>query len=391
MSKFIVAVPDYINVSIINFINIIYDVIFGEDKAIKYYNTAYNKIYGYSCRSIFHSIIDILVTERKCETILLTPMQHTSYYNIVNKYFKKENIHILELNENFDKIVNIPNKIEKYDICLVTHMFGKDMNMDILADLNSDCIIIEDRVQGGSITKRFSNDIINISLYSCGMDKIPCALGGGVSYIKNNLDFNMTELLYERICSYSEESKLYSLYLLLIKVPTYLLYNIRCFLLIILYSLYITNINLHKVTCSYRKVNPGFSHDDYLKKPSSGLITNINKSFKNSKKIEKRIELKTKMFFSYLPDNIIRKYFPWKGDNILYTNYNTIYIKTDMLEFTKLLSDKHILYLINPTYKIFNDNDNLTEKFIYLPCLINMTRKEMEYLANIIIKFDKNI
>ena len=56
-------------------------------------------------------------------------------------------------------------------------------------------IIIEDRVQGGSLDKPFSHECVDLSFYSMGMDKRPFALGGGFVNIKNKHNELISDLI----------------------------------------------------------------------------------------------------------------------------------------------------------------------------------------------------
>ena len=76
---------------------------------------------------------------------------------LIELFFDKEDITILPLNENYNKI-EVTNDIlsKNYDLCVITHLFGQDLDTSELYKLkknNSNCIFIEDRVQGGSFKK----------------------------------------------------------------------------------------------------------------------------------------------------------------------------------------------------------------------------------------------
>ena len=90
-------------------------------------------ILGYSCRSLFDTIMNYYTTKNKQLRILTTPIHHTSFRNIIEKYVKPENIFILEMNESFNEIVSIP-KTKDVDLCIISHLFGQDLKMDIIED-----------------------------------------------------------------------------------------------------------------------------------------------------------------------------------------------------------------------------------------------------------------
>ena len=48
-------------------------------------------------------------------TIVTTPIHHTSYRNIIEKFVKPENIHIIKMNKNYNKIDNLPS-VDKCDV-----------------------------------------------------------------------------------------------------------------------------------------------------------------------------------------------------------------------------------------------------------------------------------
>lgn len=394
MNNLIYAVPDRINQSCNQILETFGDIITARDNNIIDRYDSYVRIYGFSCRSLFLSLISILSDNKEC-SILVTPLQHTSFYNIINQYFLKDNIFILELNESYDTIINIPDNLKNIDICLITHLFGKDMDISQLyklKNIQNNCIFIEDRVQGGTFEKKFSDSIIDISLYSSGMDKIPCALGGGICYInyRNKPDSELSELLVNRINSYPVEKMSKRLIFLILKIPTIFIYNSKLFLKFIYNILYILRIDIWKTAQLYRNKNPGFSHDHFLLRPSKYTITSINKSFQHFKNIEYEMKRKTKIFFSYFPEDIIRLYFPWYKQSPLYTNYNTISIEKNSKEFRDMLNELYIMGSFNPTYKIFDGdarNKNFNDSIIYLPSLLSMDKREMKKLANIIKVF----
>ena len=92
------------------------------------------------------------------------------------------------MNENYNTIESLP-KVNKCDLLIITHLFGQDMQYNKseleIFKRNTNCIFIEDRVQGGTLEKKFSSDIFDISFYSSGMDKRPVALGGGFTVIRD--------------------------------------------------------------------------------------------------------------------------------------------------------------------------------------------------------------
>ena len=75
---------------------------------------------------------------------------------------------------------------------------------------NPNMVIIEDRVQGGSLDKPFSHECVDLSFYSMGMDKRPCALGGGFVNIRNKHNelmqmYKAYKILFSKAMKYKEE------------------------------------------------------------------------------------------------------------------------------------------------------------------------------------------
>ena len=126
------------------------------------YNTYDYMVYGYSCRSIFHSLMDIIVSDKdkdKDIRILTTPIHHTSFIKIMENNVKPENIDIIKLNSNYNSISqdaqDEEEKLNYYDVCIISHLFGQDLELDeefleTIKKNNPKCIFIEDREQGGT-------------------------------------------------------------------------------------------------------------------------------------------------------------------------------------------------------------------------------------------------
>lgn len=363
-------------------------------------NDKYRRISGYSCRSLFDTTLKYYVNLNPDLKILTTPIHHTSFRNIIEKYVKHENIFILELNQNFNEISGIPqeNGIDVIvDLCIITHLFGQDMNCDILEKYSKDnpnCIMIEDRVQGGEFNEVFSNNFMDISLYSTGMDKKPCGLGGGFLCVNNNNNFlkkwELLSYLKLTILNYPKENNYQRLLFLSKKLPTFLLYNCRSFISLILSIFSYFELDLHNFSSKYRKANPGFSHDDYNKNPSSATLKSIEQSFTTCDRIENLYKQKTLNFYSNLNNETLKKMIPWLRNGYSLTPYNTVSVD-DRDKFIKYLNNMNIPVLENPTYKIFNFKfdsidkyKNFNDSLVYIPSLALMTNKEIEYLALLI-------
>lgn len=401
------TIVDYIPLSVYEIIMHFIFLLFPFYKNYRF-DKKYNLVYGYSCRSLYEGILETL--KNKNIKMLTTPIHHTSFRNITEKYIDTSNIHILEVNHNV--IVN--SEINRdIDICLVTHMYGLDMDVGYLNTIkknNPNCIFIEDRVQGGSFDTKFSDNIFDISLYSMGMDKKPCALGGGIAFIKPH---QRLELFYKKFVSviknYKEETVLQRTIFLFKKIPSFFLYNNRLIIKVCLIIFRYLGIDLLEFIKYYRKKNPGFEHNNYSYKPSNSLISSINYALLHYNKIEKLYITKSSQYLELInKENLIGKYYPYllikninNIESIFYniniSTYNSIYIKDKKQEFIDMLNNRYITVIENPTYKLFNHKYKNKEKdqidvdsIVYIPSLMNMTTTEIKYLVKIIKNFNIN-
>lgn len=367
---------------------------------IDYYNNLYNNnfiLYGYSCRSLFHTLMELYVNNNENIKICTTPIHHTSFRNIIELFVKKENITILKLNENYNKVLlNDEDLKKKYDLCIITHLFGQDLNIDDLYKLkenNPKCLFIEDRVQGGSFNKIYSDDIFDIALYSTGMDKKPCGLGGGIIILKNiELYYNLLEI----IDNYPQENISNRFIFLIKKIPTYLLYNSKIVIYLILKFFEKYEKNLYNFAKYYRKKNPGFQHDNYNFKPSNPLLKSITYSINNVDKIEKLYNDKSEIYINELRENNLLKYIKWYNNKNLGTVYNTIYCNNNSI--INYFNNRYIPIIDNPTYKLFNfdypnkiNDIRFNNSLYYIPSIMNLNTKEIKELVSKLKEFDDSI
>ena len=389
---------DYIPQTVCQFLNHFLNCFSYDNPLNSFTNNKFSRVCGYSCRSLFDTTLKYYADINPNIRILTTPLHHTSFRNIIEKYVKQENIFILEINETYNEISGIPQEdgIDVLvDLCIVTHLFGQDMGCDLLKKYNKknqDCIMIEDRVQGGEFNKIFSYDFMDISLYSTGMDKKPCALGGGFLCInkqKCERD-NLFSYLLRTISNYPKENMYHRLLFLSKKIPTFLLYNCRLFIGLILTIFWYLRIDLHNFSSGYRKINPGFSHEDYNKNPSSGTLISIEQSIKNCNNIETLYSEKSIKFYSHLNHKTLSKMIPWIKNEYTLTPYNTLSVD-NRDKFIKYLNDINIPVIENPTYKIFtfeyegiDKYKKFSDSLVYIPSLAIMTDNEIEYLASLI-------
>ena len=62
------------------------------------------RIYGYSCRSLFYTFMRNESTKNTEIKILVTPLFHTSFRDIIEKFIRPQNIYIMEMNSKYTEI-----------------------------------------------------------------------------------------------------------------------------------------------------------------------------------------------------------------------------------------------------------------------------------------------
>ena len=150
---------------------------------------SYDTLYGFSCRSLFEIFLQVI--QKEGTHFGITPIHHTSWRDLIQKYLGKEQITIIDLDirmSHLDLVKLEDTELEKIDVVIVTHLFGLDLDLSYIEDLKRkyNWMVIEDRVQGGTLESPFSHPIVDLAFYSMGMDKRPCALGGGFVNIRKN-------------------------------------------------------------------------------------------------------------------------------------------------------------------------------------------------------------
>ena len=391
MSMYIPKVaPDYLPLTAHEFVRHFANLLTNKSYDLLVEYEKYTKIIGYSCRSLFE--VCMMHYQKKDLVVVTTPLHHTSFRNIIERFVKPENIHILDLNEHFNGLGKIP-EVERCDLVVITHLFGQDMDLSKLVAFKKkhNCIIIEDRVQGGSLNKEFSHEVSDITIYSMAMDKRPIALGGGFMYVKNKHQKDIKGLV-KIVDELPVEKSITRFKELLKKIPTILLYNCRPFL----YS-FISTLKLLNITKMYRKENPGFSRGYCLFKPSKGLLKSMYENFGKHKLVEHLYTAKYEFFIKCLSPKMVSIFTPWYKANTSLSSYNTILVKEELVyQLLEFLNANNMSSLPNPTYKVFNhsyENDSkhikLNNGIAYLPSIVNMNKQEIIYLTNKIKEFYK--
>ena len=98
---------------------------------------------------------------------------------ILSKYISNDNITVIELNEaksalDFDKVDE--SALEEIKAVIITHLLS-DLDLSCLEKYKEkyNWLVVEDRVRG-TVNTPFSHPVVDMSFYSMGMDKRPCAL-----------------------------------------------------------------------------------------------------------------------------------------------------------------------------------------------------------------------
>ena len=400
-SNIVKVAPDYLALSSHEFIHHYANLFEIKESQHCFHYQNYMKLLGYSCRCLLELCMQFYA--KPDLVVATTPLNHTSFRNIIEKNVKPQNIHIIPFNRHYNALGDLP-VLEKCDLVIITHLFGQDLDLESLIEFKKkyNCVILEDRVQGGSFDHKFSHDVVDIALYSMAMDKRPIALGGGFVHIKNK-HRECIRAVERTMMALPQEKPLDRLRDLIKKIPTYLLYNSRTFLFLFinvvrLLQRYNKNISVLKITQSYRKSNPGFGHFDYMLKPSPGLFKSMNENLYNHRKMERIYTTKYKKFIKYFSPPLLAYFFPWyknEENKGALTPYNTIHMDENLVQpFLEFFNRHHISVIANPTYKMFNFTYDTLEKdqkfndgIVYMPSHANMSEEEMEYLSMRIRQF----
>ena len=394
------AVPDHITISIRQFWKHFTNILNSKSYELDEIHTDFIRIYGYSCRSLFEICMEYYTQQEEINSICTTPLHHTSFYKIINKYIALPNIEYIEYDKSLQAL-KVKDHISS-KLIIITHIFGQDFKLDKIktqSNPQSNPILLEDRVQGGSQNKDFSCDDVDIALYSMGMDKRPNALGGGFVNIRNN-DKNkkLIEYIKTRLYELPKETRYDRFKDLIKKIPTFLIYNYNFFTSPLILGLSITKyiyppLNTTTLTSSYRQTNPGFKHDNYMKRPSTPLLKSMKKTIHKHIDIEGVQAIKNNNYMGSMSKEMQQLFYPWYKDKDLLTNYNTIRLDEEYIDdFIQMCTDRNICVIRNPTYKTLSEKyKNIQDSLIYLPSLNSLTNKEMAILVELLKEFkDRN-
>lgn len=396
-------VPDAIPISLWCWVCLVKDLLFPSYNLPKYEkNDDYDTIYGYSCRSLFEIWLNANVNQNTDNSKYgITPINHTSWRDIIQKYISYDTITVLELNDvksafDLDKVE--ASSLEKVRVVIITHLFGLDFDLSCLEEYKQkyNWLIVEDRVQGGTGHSPFSHSVVDMSFYSMGMDKRPCALGGGFVNIRKGNE-EIRDTIIDGLNQLPQETFWSRCWGMIQKIPTYALYTYRPVYSFMSALLPLFGMTLSEAVQSYRKNNTGFTHHNYLLKPHPALQTSMYRNNLNYKEIEKRLKSKYSLFYRF----INMEYIPWinyeneieKGkttsSRISLTMYNTIFFKPAIKEEKLSILDKFkVAYILNPTWKVLQvaapNYQEFCDGIIYLPCLYHMSDDELQYLCLVI-------
>ncbi len=367
-------------------------------------NDEYDTVYGYCCRQLFNTFIQNMKNDinykNRTMNIGVSPIHHTSFRDILERNFAKENIHIFDIDENYEKIT-IPEekKNVSYDIVVITHLWGKYLDISDIKQNIKGAILVEDVILAGEYKHEFSNKA-DLIFHSCGMDKRPSSLFGGYVHIKKSDDdrFNIKEHMLQSIQELPIPTKREVLKKTFDNTLLYLIYNVRFIQNMVKLCIYLSDYRLSYVIQKIRKNKPGFEHNNYMRQPTK-LMIDTNKSIYNTQQdIEKLFIEKNKLFISQFSDKEISILFPWNRDFIQSNShisclpYTPIYITRNFHNLYFDYFDKHNICIIkNPTYKTFEHANKEIKTFLdnifYLPCVYNLTKQEIVELS----KYSKKI
>ena len=77
----IYSAPDYIPITFVNFLSNFFDLFTKKEYPNFYYLQDHVRILGYSCRSLFHTLMEHY--KKDDLTVVTTPLHHTSFRNII--------------------------------------------------------------------------------------------------------------------------------------------------------------------------------------------------------------------------------------------------------------------------------------------------------------------
>ena len=386
------------------------------------------RLLGYSCRTIFDALLPMLIAHNPDLVVAVSPFHHTSFIKILERHVRAENIVALESDRALTTL-RLPSQANRpIGLVVVTHVFGRDFDLSAIADAKNgegegstaggSFLLVEDRCQGGSLRKPFSHEAVDVALYSMGMDKRPIALGGGYANVRDlssslafplargtsagggggggSADFALARSLSAELDALPVESTAQRAWALLLKTPTYAIYNLRAVQRLVVSGLYAGQQlgvlpTLASFAVSYRKANPGFEHAGYMKRPSTAARRSMLWQLDNWLPIEREVGWRWQAFVAALGEDAAAELLPWAHQDSL-SIYNAIWVTPARRQALIAFAEAHgVISMSNPTYKaIAVPADGWVQQLmagiVYLPCLSGLQggQKEIDALAAIL-------
>ena len=126
-SNIVKVAPDYLALSSHEFIHHYANLFETEESQHCFRYQNYMKLLGYSCRCLFELCMQFYA--KPDLVVATTPLNHTSFRNIIEKNVKPQNIHIIPFNRHYNALGDLP-VLEKCDLVIITHLFGQDLDLE---------------------------------------------------------------------------------------------------------------------------------------------------------------------------------------------------------------------------------------------------------------------
>jgi len=150
-------------------------------------------VIGETARSLFYAFL-VSLDLKEDDIVITTPLQHYSFIRI----YKAMKIKTLTVDMKTDGSGWDWETLFKHltrdqqrrcRALIVTHMFGFNQAYDEMAQWchDNDVIIFEDCIQGYTVYQYHGHPLAHMSVFSGGMDKIPCTTKGGFAIVRHSV------------------------------------------------------------------------------------------------------------------------------------------------------------------------------------------------------------
>jgi len=150
-------------------------------------------VVGETARSLFYAFL-VSLDLKEDDIVITTPLQHYSFI----RTYKAMKIQTITLDMKYDGSGWDWESLFKHltkdqqrrcRALVVTHLFGFNQNYDEMAQWchDNDVTIFEDCIQGYTVYQHHGHPLAHMSVFSGGMDKIPCTTKGGFAIVRHNL------------------------------------------------------------------------------------------------------------------------------------------------------------------------------------------------------------